>query len=606
LQSDGQEQIEWFAAGGTFRRYGRPREAVRLPEGDAIAILRRRGDIAAVSQPMTIRRGVAQEARWEQPAGDAAQMVALLTKPRNERANDPAALTLASETSRRRPDVGFETDELLLGIWYKATPARQSLEVQSTVVHLPENEVDVRRGRLNVVEAELRSLPSLVISAGDEAGDEHAKLVAVIRDAASGAAVRETSVRLGEPVKVEHLPPRQLQVVLSVGEAWRFSRAADLRHEDEVTVDFALSPFRVAGELIQGDRTVKGTVSFRSEERWFAVDTDDHGRFEFEAWSAGRYIYEARAAGDERARAYSSTIVLSASTPEIAIRLPSERLRVRVTDAETGAPLKDAAVLLRNTWIDPEEGQRRFASRFAVNADGEAALPPIHAGEAELAIEAPGYASERQTLAVARGTDRLIRIALRREEASTLRITLPNGLPAAGAEAAALVGGVMTGWRGATDADGRLQVPDRLRGSVVLVRHRDAASAAVLFDDVVLARGTVRLQAPAAELLVRTEGAGGPENPVVVIWLDGVRLDGWATAFAVWAGLPFVDHSGVWRARNLPPGDVRVLITSPRNADRVRTGTLDAVFTAVKFPWASVVPVRVTECYGRKAATIST
>jgi carboxypeptidase family protein len=596
-QFEGQEQIEWLAAGGMFRRYSRPRERVRLPEGAAIAIARRRGEIVAVSRPMTIQRGVAEEAQWEQPIDGFAQMVALLTWPPNERdsAERPASLTLVSETSHHPPDAVFDTDEWLLGIWYRATSGDQMLEVQSDVVYLPENQIHIRRGRLNVVKEELRPLPSLVLSAGDEAGDEWPELIGVIRDAATGAALRETPVRLGEQVVIEHLPPRQLQVILSVGNAWRFARPADLRQTEQGMVEFGLSPFRVAGQLIEADQPVKGTVSFRSDERWFAVQADERGRFEFDAWSAGRYIYEARAAGqDEKAPAYSSTIVLSASTPEITIRLPSERLRVRVTDADTDAPLKDAAVSLRNTWIDPAEGQRRFASRFAVDAKGEVTLPPIHVGEAELMVQAPGYVSDEQAIAIANGTDRLLRVALRREDTSAVRIALPNGAPAAGAEAVAFAQGAMAAWRGTTDNTGRLQIPNRFRGAFIVIRHREAASAAVLFDDVLLAREDIRLQAPATELHVKAEGEN-IANPAVVIWLNGVRLDGFTTAFAVWAPLPFVDHTGVWRARNLPTSDVRVLVTPPPNLERVRTGALDAVFTTVRFPWTGVVPVRITE-----------
>ncbi len=619
LRSDGQERIEWLAAEGAFRRYSRPGEPVRLPEGAAIAIARRRGEIFAVSRPMAIRRGVTQEAHWEQPAGRAAettpqatgvpeasptsaadragQVVALLTWPPNERdsAEHPATLTLVSETARLPPDVAFKTDELLLGIWDRATPGAQTLDVQSSVVHLPENQLQIRRGKLNVLEAELRSLPSLVVSAGGQADGEWPELTAVIRDAATGAALRETPLRLGEQVVLEHLPPRLLQVILSVGDAWRFARPADLRLTEQATVDFALSPFHIAGELIEADRPVKGTVSFRSDERSFAIDTDERGRFEFDAWSAGRYIYEARAAGhDGSVPAYSSTIVLSASTPEITIRLPSERLRVRVTDADTDAPLEDAAVTLRNTWNDPTEGQRRFASRFAADAKGEVTLPPIHAGDADLLVQAPGYVPDEQKLAIAAGTDRLLRVALRREDTSAVRIALPSGAPAIGAEAIAFAQGAMTAWRGVTDDAGHLQVPNRFRGAFLVIRHREAASAAVLFDDVVLARGGVRLRAPAAELHVRAEGEG-TANPAVVIWLDGVRLDGPATAFAVWAPLPFVDHSGVWRARNLPVSDLRVLVTSPVNLQRLRTGSLDALFTVIGFPWTGVVPVRITE-----------
>lgn len=597
-QSD-DEQIEWLAAGGAFRRLSRPREKVRLPEGEAIAIARRRGEIVAVSRLMNIRRESTVEAQWVQPGGDASQIVALLAWPASERddADHPTSLTLVSDAEHRAPDVAFNTKELLLAIWYAATPGSQTLDVQSSVVHLPDNQLQLRRGRLNVLEADLRSLPSLVVSAGNATDGEWPELVANIRDAATGAALRETSVRLGEQVVVDHLPPRQLQIVLSVGDAWRFARAADLRLVEEATVDFALAPFHVTGELLERESPVAGKVSFRSDERWFAVQADERGQFEFDAWSAGRYIYEARAAAqDQRTPAYSSTIVLSASLPKITIRLPAERLRVRVTDADTDAPLKDAAVVLRTTWIDPAEGQRRFASRFSVDANGEVTLPPMHVGDAELMVLAPGYISNEQKLAIASGTDRLLRVALRREETSTVRIVLPSGAPAIGAEAVAFAQGVMTTWRGVTDDAGRLQLPNRFRDAFLVIRHRDAASSVVLFDDVLLARDAVRLRAPAAELHVRAEGgeAAAP-NPSVVIWLDGVRLDAPTTAFAVWSPLPFIDHTEVWRARNLPASDARVLVTLPRNLERVRAGAFDAMFSAVRFPWTDVAPVRITE-----------
>jgi hypothetical protein len=597
FQRDAEEQIEWIAAEGTFRRYSRPGQSVRLPEGSAIAIARRRGDILAVSRPMTIQRGRAQEAEWAQPAGEAAQLVALLTWPPNERESDQgaASVTLVSETMRQPPDLAFVSDELLLALWYRAMPGASTLEVQSSTVHLPQNELQLRRGRLDALETELRPLPSLVVTAGGEAGDEWPKLVAVIRDAATRAVLRETTVRPGEQVLIEHLPPRQLQVMLSVGDAWRFPRSADLRHTEQATVDFALSPFRVTGELLEGDRPVKGTVSFRSEQHLFTVDADERGRFELDVWIGGRYIYEARAAGhDERAPAYSSTVILSASTPEITIRLPSERLRVRVTDADTDAPLKGAAVSMRNSWIDPAEGQRRFASRFVADEQGEVTLPPIHAGDAELIAEAPGYVPEQQKIAIATGTDLLLRVRLRREQTSAVRIVLPSGAAATGAEAFTFVQGAMAGWRGVAGDDGHLHVPNRFRGAFLIIRHREAATAAVLLDDVLLARGDVRLRPPAGELHVRAEG-GAVANPAVVVWLDGIRLDAPATAFAAWAPLPFVDHTGVWRARNLPAGDVRVLVTSPAGLERVRSGSLDAMFTTIRFPWTAVVPVRSTE-----------
>jgi hypothetical protein len=221
-------------------------------------------------------------------------------------------------------------------------------------------------------------------------------------------------------------------------------------------------------------------------------------------------------------------------------------------------------------------------------------LPPVHVGDVDLKVEAQGYVAYEQSLVITAGTDRLIRVALKRELSSAVRISLPNGGAAVGTEAIAVIQSATDGWRGTADVAGQLQVPARFRGAVLVVRHAHAASSALVLDDVVLARGGIRLSPPGSALQIQAEGTRST-NPSVVLWLDGIRLDAPASAFAAWSPLSFVDNTGMWRGRNLPAADVRILVTGSWSLQRVKTGALDAVFTTVKYPWPAVVTVPITE-----------
>ena len=171
---------------------------------------------------------------------------------------------------------------------------------------------------------------------------------------------------------------------------------------------------------------------------------------------------------------------------------------------------------------------------------------------------------------------------------------LPDGMPAANAEILAVPNDLSDAvlWQSSTADDGSTEVPHRLDGAILLIKHANAASLARMWHaaDVHRAR-TWQLSNAAAPLNVQVIDTS--QHPArfahVVVWIDGIPLRGRALRFLAGAAA-VTDRDGYWRAMSL--GGQTYAILALRE---FRTQVPQSLAQTIAIPGTSDVSVRVVE-----------
>jgi len=245
--------------------------------------------------------------------------------------------------------------------------------------------------------------------------------------------------------------------------------------------------------------------------------------------------------------------------------LPRSRYVVRVRDSETGVPLANADVTFENAWESERHGKQNVFFHAKTGEKGEAVLPPLRPGIVRVSGEAKGYRqSDFQSQPVENDVERTIDIMLQPiGETATIKIHLPDGTSAAGAQLLASSSRDDVLWRGECGPDGSIDIPLRHKGALLLVRHSQAAGMMRVWD------GT----------------AGEWRMPLrVTAWIDGQRLMGNALAFFAWAP-PIIGRNGAWIARNLPQRALRLLVSRRADPAAIASGVYDVLATTLNYPW---------------------
>lgn len=568
------------------------RDVTRMPPGRVVAmrIDLRSSDVLAVTRPFEVRAG--QTTPAYAPAPGASDVVAVLEKPRDDAA--ASVLLLHDGETGRAADVTIDRADRITAIWYGVDARVATLSMRSDAFFLAPREVRLTRGRVVTVRAALQRAPRIVatITAPADAPLPDDLELTVSR-AGEHEPIRSMRVKPGAH-ELERLPAEPLRVMLRI-DRWKFFRDVDLSSGDDGTATFELTPIEIEGTVHHGDDRAAAAIEFLNSgagDDWVRVETDDDGRYRVLLWRRGNYTVQVRPRGSHAAPFLDAFRWIEKSGT-IDFRLPRTDYRVRIVDAHTGNGIAGAELTVGSEWIDDESRKGQTAQLVRTDARGVAVLPPQRNGEITLHASARGYASAQPLQMTVDNEPHELEIRLEPSRAAgRLRIALPGGAPAAGAEVMALDAALEPSWSGRTEADGAIELPQRADGALLLVRHPNAASTVRRWSAEESDAWTLR--APAAPLTILAErAAGGPAAGAhLVVWLDGVRLSGIALSFATWS-VPVTNREGSWTARNLPDEPLQMLVL-PRSVVPAST-TLDAMARRVTPPWPSSVTVRAAE-----------
>ncbi|HVE71569.1 MAG TPA: carboxypeptidase-like regulatory domain-containing protein [Thermoanaerobaculia bacterium] len=554
-----------------------------MPAGRAVAaVTDARGAIIGLSRPVVVTPG-----RTVTVSADVgSHVIAFLTRPRRPSADAPDEVTVALETvsATRAPDVFSDAGDRILAIWYDVEARHGRIVAASKTLSLEAIDVAPRPSRVADVRAGLVTLPSIDVVVVPPRREVSTPMHLSVARNNDNREIRRVTVVPGKTQRIESLPRDLYSVALLVG-GGEMEQRADLTSGVDAALTFAPEPLIVSGVVRHGGDPVRATISFRLGRSRAEATTDDQGRYELTLWQPRMYEVLVTRAESEGVSPFKDFVsVLRDMTYDVEV--PGTDVRVRVTDARTGEPIAAANVGILNAWGG--EGARashQQTQNVTTDDAGTARFAPLRPGKATLYVAAEGYfGAKAQELTVADGMRAVIEIRLDPQgEARRITLLLPDNTPAAGAEVF-----IQPSWSATAAANGSVEIPHVLDGSVVLIRHANAASAVRRFD---LQGDTWQLGVAAPPLRLGVERwSGWPEPATVTIWLDGVPISGaalrWLTRAS--ASLP---SQGDWVAFHLPAAPLRII---------AQRGTLDpgvqaALAASIPYPWPAGAIIRVTD-----------
>ena len=327
-------------------------------------------------------------------------------------------------------------------------------------------------------------------------------------------------------------------------------------------------------------------------DEWSEIKTDENGAYATTLWLPRDYIVQILADGQ---RAPFRQLIAVDDSGTFDFNLPDTHYTARVRSAANQRPIANASVILNNTWDSADHGSENVVQNVITDERGEATLPALRSGSVEITAEAKGFRrAESASYAIEADSSRTLEVALTPiEETHTLRVQLPDGSPAADAELLATNrNGDGTLWRGRTNADGEIELPQLSEGALLLVRHPRAASS------VHVCRGdeatTWRLAPPLEALTLRIERREAAKPAQLTAWFGDVAVRSNALAFLTWSS-PVTDRDGLWTARNLPRQPLRILAWQKSDPVAVAAGAFDALSTIAPYPLPNGFTVRAID-----------
>jgi 5-hydroxyisourate hydrolase-like protein (transthyretin family) len=483
-----------------------------------------------------------------------------------------------------------------VAIWYGLPPGRAEVTATSPTLRLEPQWTTLRAQRLGSIRAALVPLPSLrvTVTIPSDALGKDDTLSLEIRDPRHPEAARElAAVEPNVVYDLHALPAAPLEVELNVGK-WPIRRTVDLSsgHDDLLVID--LEPLVVTGTVTYGDAPAEADVGF-STDSLFETRTDEEGRYRITLWEPRRYGMRVKLRKASDVPPFTDTVRIHESRA-LDVTIPRARYRVHVLNQDTGQPVPEARVTLTNTWQDPVEGRRRSMLQLTTDATGEALLPPLRAGTVDLRADAEGYLTATvENQPVADGKEE-VRLEVRMHasgSASEVKVVLPGGAPAAGADWIAVKGERVV-LHGTVPESGTIQVPNALEGALLVAHHQAATGLRIAAGQGGATWPLLPIAPPLTIHAVDASGQPAGSAPIVV-WTAGQRLSGVALAFLVGTG-DATSIDGTWLGRNLPAAPLRILINKRgTSAAAIESGAFDAVAQQVPYPWPGSVTVRIAE-----------
>jgi carboxypeptidase family protein len=457
--------------------------------------------------------------------------------------------------------------ERVHAIWFNVPGKLARLVVVGANVRYDGRDVVLRPGKVTTLRSALRLQPSIDVAVNISA-DGLPPLFVKIGE-------RRIAVKNHQTTHIESLDVGPLRVFLEIP-PWKIAQNVDLSEGRDAAIAYDLTPIEVSGVVRYGRDRAKAKIGFMDYDGFIDVDTDDDGAYHTVVWSPRDYV--TRVTLRNAAPFVDLVAIYESGTYDF--DLPRSRYVVRVRNAVTRQPIASANILYENVWTSEKRGGQNVVFNATSDERGEAVLPPLRPGTVSVRAEAKGFErSASHEERVDNDAERTIDVDLQPvAEATVLKVALPDGTPARGAELMA------TAWRGATDDDGSVEIPKRVIGALLLVRHAKAAGSVRVWNGEEL----LRLQDPAPPLTIQTDDG---QTAQITAIIDGIRVSGFALAFLAWSS-PATDRSGIWIARNLPCAPTPLLAWKRLDPAAIASGSYDGVATVVPCPWPNRITLR--------------
>lgn len=570
-------------------------QALQLPAGRAVAFsLNARREVIAVSEPLTLADHGQTSPRMLRLTSAAALCV-FLRRPAAVVAEDADAQVVAVvDGELHEPDAFLNSRDYIVGVWYHVKGARADVRLISSRLWLPAESVTLHSGRISTVRTVIRRLPSVQVAINIEGDAVDAGPLSL-----SATMLNGTTVALPKPAArgintLEFLPRAPLHVRLDYG-SWKYVEEVDLTPGADTSIQFDLRPIVIHGRVTYGKAPASDARVEFSAGKLIPAETDDDGRYRMTLWKPGRYAFRVQLKEPANASPFLDTIRVSDSE-ELDIDIPRAAYSLKVRDASSGDGIAGAQVTITNEWHDASEGRRRIMSRIVTGADGVVGLPPLREGNFELRIDAEGYEAGTVGPQVVDNTSegRVVEVALKRlTSPAHLRIMLPGGVPASGAELIAITSSEEIVYAASSDRNGEVRLPAELNDVVLVARHPNAGGSVLAWPSRAAQPETTWSLPPAGPpLTVRALIGDGvaAASMSVFAWIGGRRVGGLALAFLAFAQ-PLTDSEGEWRGRNLPAAPLALLAVSPTRALDAERGAFDTVAETIPYPWPPIVEV---------------
>lgn len=595
-------------------------DGVLLPVGKAVGALwdRKSRKYVALSAPFEVRGREAVEVPLQRPQGVAFLVAQVERHAAAATASDlDVELFLRHGGEERAPDLKVLTAERVYGIWYGLAPGTAGLRVRSKQTFFDSPPLDLRSGGIEQVTGELRPRPALQVELDLPSPLTHEELTLQVRRLPMGEIVAAQVLKPRVPShRFEGLPPALLEVDLLTSFG-TFTRQVDLGSGADGFLLLEPELVTVRGTVYHGDQGHPAELAFTTvAQATVKTRTDENGAYEIALVNPLRAV-AVYLQGVESAPYLDFFAPAITESKELDFHLPDVEFTVRVLNAVTGEGVPGASVSVRNTYQaeddDFEIGSRekprqeeRVVSQIATtDKKGVARLPPLRQGDLEIRAFAKGYSNlpEPVQAQVLDGeTDQSFEVRLEPAgETVALRLRLPDGTPAAGAEVL-LTGSLFEGFNaalfsGRANGEGIVETPRK--AGFLLAKH---SAAGFLVRPWQPQEGDLDMEwalplAAGRPLTIQVKDSSGKSagaQAELALRVEGRRLFGPILAWLTGTHAA-TDSNGYWVGRNLPQGPVEILAWGARVQEEAWAGRLDAQATPVPFPWPDLVEVRAVE-----------
>ncbi len=507
-----------------------------------------------------------------------------------------ALLTAAGET--RVPDSMLSTRDRIFGFWYELVSGRAQLTSNTREDILAPIEVDLLPVRVELVEAQLDLRPALEVALALPVALRDDENDLRLRSLPDSAVLAQATLPSGTWAHTfSGLVPGLISVELHT-RSGVFKEEVQLPVAGSEYVRLEPEVIIVTGTVFFGEEPHPSKLSFMTVDKsTIETQTDADGMYQVASLTALRHM-TVEPEGVEAAPWVDFLVPALSESTLLDVHIPDARFRVRVYDVESGAPVAEAQVTVRNSFeAAGDEHEKTIVQRAMTDEDGEALLPPLRPGSAEIHASASGFFRMREPLRREVGSeDRTFEIGLEPTGAMVaVHLTLPGGLPAGGAELM-LVDSLSTArplLSETADEDG-LATLSRAAHGQLLIRHPDAAFLIRDWQPTEAVEEERWTLPPAVSqplsLAIKELQGEAAHRAWLAIWADGRRLSGIALAWLT-RSRPFADNNGFWTGSNLPQTKLAVVACPIKNRSDGEAGLYDALATEISFPWPPVLEI---------------
>lgn len=567
-----------------------------------------------ISRAFEVVAGQVVELPLERPKG-VAHLVALLNRPKMASSIDDYDLEVTLEVNGKNilPAVTASSAKRVYAIWYDLAPGSGVLNASAGGAFVKGEPIDLLPGRIERLNVDLKPLPTLEveIEVSSTSPMPETMFLKVERSEGGDVVTRREMADGSHRERFENLPATLLDISLET-EIGSVGKQVDLTAGEDAFVVLEFAPHYLSGVVHYGTDPHPAKLIFRtttSEEA--EAQADDDGSYEAVLLDPVRTV-EIEIEGKRGPPYVEFFSEALRETQELDFHISDTEFSASVVDAVTGQGVPSASIFVKNTpdngATESQAGRSRNEGKpkttvvqLTVTDDsGTGLLPPLRSGTVELRASAKGYYEMKEPVTstvASTGSGRNFELLLEPLGAfGELKLTLPTGRPASGAEILVMDPRETPLFSGQADPDGRVLIPDNLEGLPVLARHPAAAFLIRNWEPSGDQDATHwrLVQASSRSLSVHVKDTFGEERVPragVALWFNGWKLSGRTLAFLTQTR-PMTDRNGVWSAANLPEANVEVLAWSLGAHLEASTGALDSQAIAIQYPWPEIVEVR--------------